>query len=104
MRRITSLAALRASAVVAGLAVAGCSGTPAECCTAGETSVRIVNAFPAAVDVLLDGNLAVSALAAGSIGTAASAPGSHVVTLRSTGSGGAATRSVITAPGETPTL
>ena len=64
--------------------VAACgSDGPAACCPPAESSgLRIVNAFTAPVDVLIDDEVVIQSLAAGAIDSAAPATGSHILVLR----------------------
>jgi hypothetical protein len=85
--------------------IAGCqSDTPAGCCTTGEPAIRIINAFTAPVDVLIDGNVAIASLAAGAIDTLGPASGSHTLVLRPTGSGASVSRSITAATGVLSTI
>ncbi|HYW32134.1 MAG TPA: DUF4397 domain-containing protein [Gemmatimonas sp.] len=59
--------------------------TPAQCCTTGTPSLRIVNAFSGPVDVLIDGSIAIAALSAGTIDTVATPVGTHTLALRPAG-------------------
>jgi hypothetical protein len=77
---------------------------PTACCITGEPALRVVNAFTAPVDVLIDGAVAIPSLAAGSIGTAAPASGSHTLVLRPTGGGASASQSITTTTGSRNTL
>ena len=83
--------------LVVSFAAACGSDSTAPCCTPGEPSLRVVNAFTTAVDVVIDGSVAIPALAAGTIGTAAPVSGSHSLLLRPVGSGAPASRSITTA-------
>ena len=80
------------------------SDSTAPCCATGEPSLRVVNAFTAPVDVVIDGSVAIPALAAGTIGTAAPAAGSHTLMLRPVGSGASASRTVATTAGSLATI
>ena len=64
--------------------VAACgSDGPVDCCPPAESSgLRIVNAFTAPVDVLIDDEVVIQSLAAGAIDSAAPATGSHILVLR----------------------
>jgi hypothetical protein len=85
--------------------IAACRGTgPTACCTGGTPGLRVVNAFTAPVDVLIDGTVAISSLAVGSIGTAAPASGSHTLVLRPTGAGGSVSQAISAASGVLPTI
>jgi len=89
---------------LAAMAAACDSNGPSECCTTGLPAVRVVNAFPSAVDVLIDGKLAIAGLAPGQIDTAAAQPGAHTVSLRQTGSSATSQSSLTTADGALNTL
>ncbi len=69
------------------LAVLGCSSDSptGSCCTTGDRTVRVVNAFGGPVDVLIDGDLAIAALASGVVDTAHTVDGSHTLTFRPAG-------------------
>ena len=85
--------------------VAGCgSDATTACCSTGDASLRVVNAFTGPVDVLIDGNVAIGSLAAGAIGTAAPASGGHSVLLRTTGAGGSVSQSITTTTGAVSTI
>ena len=84
---------------------AGCGSDPSTaCCTIGQPSLRVVNAFTTPVDVLVDGNVAIASLAAGAIGTAAPASGSHTLVLRPTGSGASVSQSITITTGAVSTI
>jgi uncharacterized protein DUF4397 len=94
--KLLSVAALcSAAACDVGTSISGVSGDPA---------VRIVNAFTAPVDVLVDGNVAISGLAAGSISTASASPGSHTLVLRPVGSGASVSQLITSAVGALSTI
>jgi hypothetical protein len=78
-----------------GTTIAGVSGDPA---------LRVVNAFTSPVDVLVDGNVAISAMAAGTISTTFAAPGNHTLVLRPTGSGASVSQSITSAVGALSTI
>ena len=62
------------------------SGGTVDCCPTGALSgLRIVNAFTAPVDVLIDGEVVIQSLAAGEIDSAAPAYGSHTLLIRRAG-------------------
>ena len=84
--------------------ITACGDGPTACCTATQSGLRIVNAFIAPVDVVIDGSVAIQALAAGSIGTTTPASGSHTLVLRPTGPGLSVSRSITTAPGALNTI
>lgn len=93
--------------VVAALATAAsCDGGPAIIGTFGgvQPALRIVNAFTSPVDVLIDGNVAVSALAPGDVNTASTSAGSHTLVLRTTGGGISITESITTATSALSTI
>jgi hypothetical protein len=100
MRRVTRLASL----LLLSFAV-GCSNDgPTECCSPGEPALRIVNAFTAPVDILIDGAVAIQSLGAGSIGTAAPASGTHTLVIRPIGTAGSVSRSITTTAGSLKTI
>ena len=80
------------------------SDSTAPCCTTGEPSLRVVNAFTTPVDVLIDGTVAIPSLAAGTVGTTAPALGSHTLVLRPVGSGATASRAIATTAGSLVTI
>ena len=84
--------------------VACTSDGPTACCTTGDPTLRIVNAFTTSVDVLIDGAVAIQSLAAGSIGTAAPEAGGHTLVLRPTGPGGSVSQSITTTAGALNTI
>ena len=65
----------------------------------GAQSLVVVNGFTGPVDVLLDGQVAISALAAGTVGSAAPTWGPHTVALRAVGSSTSSTQSIQSADG-----
>jgi hypothetical protein len=84
--------------------VAACgSDSTTTCCTTGQASLRVVNAFTSPVDVLVDGNVAIGSLAPGEIGTAAPDAGSHSVAFRASG-GVSAAQTITSAAGDTNTI
>ena len=93
---------------VAALTVAtSCDGGPTSLLgtTGGDQlGVRIVNAFTGPVDVLVDGNVVLSAVPAGQINTASMAAGGHTVALRPTGGGASISQSVTAATGTLSTI
>jgi hypothetical protein len=99
MRRLTITSPLLLLAFVAS-----CESSELLCCGPDQPSLRVVNAFTTSVDVLVDGNVAISDLAAGSIGAAAPSTGSHTLVLRPTGSTASATQSITTSAGATSTI
>ncbi len=93
--------------VLLSLAAACASDGTTACCTAGQAGLRIVNAYPTAVDVLIDGTVTIASLSAGAIGTAAPTAGSHTLVLRPTGSSsvtGSASQSITSAAGAVNTV
>lgn len=90
-------------------AVIGCGGDKDPSDTTGPDplltgSLRVINAFTGPVDVLVDGNVAISSLAAGSIGLAAPTSGNHTILLRPVGSSAFAAHSVTTTTGALKTI
>jgi len=85
--------------------IVACGSEPTSvCCTTGEPSLRVVNAFPSPVEILIDGEVAIASLAAGAIDTMAPAAGTHTLALRATDSGSSATRSITTTAGALGTV
>ena len=97
---------LRRASVLAVLilcAVAACDNNPtAANPLGGQPALRIINAFTAPVDVLVDGQVAVSGLAAGTIDTIGPSLGAHTVTLRASGT--STSQSITTAAGALNTV
>jgi len=88
-------------ATLATLVAAGCSdATPPDGVSEG---VRVINAYPQPVDVLVDGNVVVSGLAAGQLDSLAIS-GLHTVTLRASGTATAAAVSMDVGAGEMLTV
>ena len=86
--------------------VAACgSDTVNDCCPPAESpSLRIVNAFTAPVDVLVDGEVVIQSLAAGAIDSAAPATGSHSLVFRRAGAGASASQTINSAAGALNTI
>jgi|GEM_PF-2513359 hypothetical protein len=83
--------------------VAACDNAPTLVAhSGGEPALRIINAFTAPVDVLVDGQVAVSGLAAGAIDTIGPSLGAHTITLRA--SGKSSSQSITTAAGALNTV
>ena len=97
---------LRRASVVSVLilcGVAACDSNPAAVSKfGGQPALRIINAFTAPVDVLVDGQVAVSGMAAGTIDTIGPSLGAHTVTLRA--SGASSSQSITTAAGALNTV
>lgn len=83
MRPLTRLASLAALAALVVAASCSSDSTTA-CCSQSIASLRVVNAITSPVDVLIDGNVAITALAPGAIGAAAPKSGTHSLILRTT--------------------
>jgi hypothetical protein len=85
---------------------AGCGSDTAttECCSNGTPSLRVINAITSPVDVLVDGNVAISSLAPGTIGTTAPVSGSHSLMLRPTQLASSSTRTITTTTGALSTF
>jgi uncharacterized protein DUF4397 len=85
--------------------IAACgSDGPVACCTPVAPPLRVVNAFTAPVDVLIDGAVTIESLAAGSIGSAEPASGSHTLVLRPTAGGGSVSQAITTVTGASNTI
>lgn len=97
------LALASIAALATGVACAGDTTVPT-CCTTGNPSLRVVNAITSPVDVLIDGNVAISSLSPGTIGTAAAPSGSHSLILRSTQLAASTPRSITTTDGSIATV
>lgn len=72
--------------------------------TDGGPGVRVVNAFNGPVDVLIDGNVVLSAITPGEIDTATMATGNHTLVLRPTSGGTSASQSVTGSIGSLTTI
>jgi hypothetical protein len=95
--------------MLAATAIVGCGGDKDPSDVTGPDplltgSLRVINAFTGPVDVLVDGNVAISNLAAASIGIASPASGSHTILLRPVGSSASAAQSVTTTTGAMKTI
>jgi hypothetical protein len=84
--------------------VASCDVSTSIAGTEGNPQFRVVNAFTSSVDVLVDGNVAISALAPGAVSTGVAAPGSHTLVIRPTGSGSSISQTLTSAVGATSTI
>jgi hypothetical protein len=84
--------------------LSACDSGETLCCSTGAPAVRLVNAYTSPVDVLIDGNVAISAMPAGAIDTVSASAGDHTITLRPTGSGSSAAQAVTTANGALSTI
>jgi hypothetical protein len=97
---------LRRASVVSVLilcSVAACDSNPGAILgLGGQPALRIINAFTAPVDVLVDGQVAVSGLAAGAIDTIGPSLGAHTITLRA--SGKSSSQAITTAAGALNTV
>jgi Domain of unknown function (DUF4397) len=83
--------------------VAACDSNPAAVNRlGGQPALRIINAFTAPVDVLVDGQVAVSGMAVGAIDTIGPSLGAHTLTLRASGASSA--QSITTAAGALNTV
>jgi hypothetical protein len=84
--------------------VAACDNNPmaAGGSLGGPPALRIINAFTGPVDVLVDGQVAVSGLAAGAIDTIGPSLGAHTLTLRA--SSASTSQSITTAAGALNTV
>ena len=84
-------------------AVAACDSNPAAVNRfGGQPGLRIVNAFTAPVDVLIEGQVVVAAMAAGAIDTIGPSLGAHTITLRA--SGASSSQSITSAAGALNTV
>ena len=73
--------------------------------TAGNPpAVRVINAFTGAVDVLIDGNVALSSLAPGQVNIAPAPPGNHTLMLRPTAGGSSISQPMTSAQGAVSTI
>jgi hypothetical protein len=102
MRFFKQLAPVVALALLAVLAA--CDDSPTITGTFGAPSLRVVNGFTSAVDVLVDGSVVISGLPAASIGTTSAASGSHTLSLRPTGTSASASQSITTSSGGLTTV
>jgi len=85
------------------LAACGSDAVTTPCCQQGTPSLRVVNAFPTSVDVLIDGSVAISSLGAGTIGMASPASGNHTLVLRPS-AGASTSQSITTTDGSVSTI
>jgi hypothetical protein len=86
-------------------AVAGCGNDVAGVGEVSEApALRVINGFTTAVDVLVDGQVAISGLGAGQIGLAAAAAGAHTVVLRPAGSSASTPRAITTTNASVSTI
>jgi len=90
--------------VLALCCVASCDAGTSVTGTVGGPAVRVVNGFTAPVDVLIDGQVVISALAAGSVSTALASAGTHTLVLRPTGSATSMSQSITAATGALRTI
>ena len=90
--RLPIVASLLALAALASCSSDSPTGT---CCTTGDRTVRVVNAYGAPVDVLIDGDLAIAGLASGVVDTAHTVDGSHTLTFRPAGRAPGASQSIM---------
>ena len=96
---------VRILAIVAAVLAAGCeSSKTTGCCSLGQPALRVINAYTGPVDVLVDGNVAVSSLAAGAIDTLAPPLGPHTLTLRASGGIASASQAVTATSGALSTI
>jgi hypothetical protein len=93
-----------APALALSLLAAACDSRATDCCALVQPSLRVVNGFTTAVDVLIDGNVAISSLAAGEIGTTAPTAGGHSLSLRPVGGGVSTAQSITTTAGGVTTV
>jgi hypothetical protein len=99
--------ARRVIPVLLAAVVAGCeSDPPTACCTPldGTGPLRVVNAFVAPVDVVIDGSIVHSALPAGAVVHVAAPAGGHTLAFRANGSTVTSSRSITTADNATVTI
>jgi hypothetical protein len=85
---------------VSSLAACGSDTTTG---TSGQIGLRVINAYTAPVDVLIDGTVVMSSLAAGAIATTSPATGSHTLMLRPT-SGASLSQSITSTAGTVSTI
>jgi hypothetical protein len=98
LRRVTP------AALFVIFAACGSDTATTECCTNGTPSLRVINAITSPVDVLVDGNVAISSLAPGTIGTTAPVNGSHSLVLRPTQLASSSSRTITTTTGSLSTF
>jgi hypothetical protein len=97
----------RVAASVALLStLAGCQTEELLCCSppTPNPALRIVNAFPGPVDVLIDGSVVLGSLPAGYIYSTQPTQGAHTVALRSSGGTATVSESVTTSEGVLNTI
>ena len=91
--------------LIAATAIAGCGEDSSHLGPSPVPgSLRVINAFTGPVDVLIDGNVAISGLAAGSIGVASPSLGDHTLSLRPVGSSATVAQAVTTPFGAVKTI
>ena len=76
--------------------IASCDVSTTIVGTAGNPQFRVVNAFTSSVDVLVDGNVVITALTPGSVTTSLAAPGNHTLVIRTTGAGSSTSQQPLT--------
>lgn len=95
---------LRAFPVVAMSLALACGGGSTDCCTLNAPAVRVVNAFTAPLDVLIDGSVVAPSLAAGSVASAIARTGAHTLMFRPVGGTASASQTVVTSTGSLNTV
>src|SRR5205085_4440256 len=104
IRRLSMRLSRNLISVLALCYVASCDAGTSVTGTVGGPAVRVVNGFTAPVDVLIDGQVVISALAAGSVSTALASAGTHTLVLRPTGSATSMSQSITAATGALRTI
>jgi hypothetical protein len=84
--------------------LAACAGDPTSCCASGQPTLRVINAFTAPVDVLIDGTVVIGALAEATSATASPAAGGHSLILRPVGSSTSVSQAITTTTGALGTI
>lgn len=90
--------------LAATLLVAACGADTAVAPVPTATALRVVNALPVAVDLLLDGAVVASAVPSGAMDTVPRTPGTQALTARPVGGGAPVELSVATPAGATSTV
>ena len=89
--------------LLGALSACGVGGTTDCCVDLSTPSLRVINAFTTPMDVLIDGQIAISALAAGSVGKTATPSGNHTLVLRPN-AGVSVSQSITTTTGALSTI
>ncbi len=87
------------------LLLAACAAdTSTACCDVAAPSLRVINAYTAPVDVLVDGTVVATGVAAGATSMTSPSAGKHTLALRATGSATVMSQSITTKTGAVNTI